>query len=117
MQAWKGENMEYFGIISFVMVILLLSCPDRIKKLEAKVNNLEKQRKGEAAMSKLIQDLVGQSCKITAETGLSLAGKAQFECYVLDYDEEWLKIRLRDRKGNEVVKMMRVEDISDIELL
>ena len=109
--------MEYFGIISFVMVILLLSFPDRIKKLEAKVNNLEKQRKGEAAMSKLIRELVGRSCKITSESGLSLAGKAQFECYVLDYDDEWLKIRLRDRKGSEAVKMLRVEAISDIELL
>ena len=31
-------------------------------------------------------------------------------------DEEWLKISLKDKKNQEIVKMIRVEDVDEIEV-
>ena len=42
-------------------------------------------------MSKLIEELVGRDCKISSEKGINFAGKTEFECHVMDCDEEWLK--------------------------
>ena len=109
--------MEYFGVMAFILVMCCLSYPEKIKKLEAKVKILEKQRKGESAVSKLIRELVGKDCKITSEQGAAFTGKMEFLCHVLDYDEEWLKIRFLDKKNQEITKLIRVEDIEHIEIL
>ena len=35
---------------------------------------------------------------------------------MMDCDEEWLKISLKDKKNQEIVKMIRVEDVDEIEV-
>ena len=108
--------MEYFGVFAFVLVMCYFSLPGKVKKLEAKVKRLEKQRNGAYAMSKLMQQLMGRACNLISEKGLSIAGKCEFTCEILDCDEEWVKIRLDQKKGGKVVKMMRLEDIESVEL-
>ncbi len=108
--------MEYFGVFAFVLVMCYLSVPGKVKKLEAKVKRLEKQRNGAYAMSKLMQQLIGKTCTLISEKGLSIAGKCEFTCEILDCDEEWVKIRLDQKKGGKAVKMMRLEDIESVEL-
>ena len=34
----------------------------------------------------------------------------------MDCDEEWLKISLKDKKNQEIVKMIRMEDVDEIEV-
>ena len=90
--------MEYLGVLAFVIVLCYMSYPDKVKKLERKVKKLEKERCRESIMSKLIEELVGR------------------DCHVMDCDEEWLKISLKDKKNQEIVKMIRVEDVDEIEV-
>ena len=35
---------------------------------------------------------------------------------MMDCGEEWLKISLKDKKNQEIVKMIRVEDVDEIEV-
>lgn len=108
--------MEYLGVLAFVIVLCYMSYSDKVKKLERKVKKLEKERCRESIMSKLIEELVGRDCKISSEKGINFAGKTEFECHVMDCDEEWLKISLKDKKNQEIVKMIRVEDVDEIEV-
>lgn len=80
--------MEYLGVLAFVIVLCYMSYPDKVKKLERKVKKLEKERCRESIMSKLIEELVGRDCKISSEKGINFAGKTEFECHVMDCDEE-----------------------------
>ena len=109
--------MEYFGVFAFVLAIGCLTLPGKIKKLEAKVKSLEKQRNGAGAMSKLMEQLIGKECILISENGLAIAGKAEFPCEILDCDDEWVKIRLVNKKGQKTVKMMRLDDIESVQLL
>ena len=104
--------MEYLGVLAFVIVLCYMSYPDKVKKLERKVKKLEKERCRESIMSKLIEELVGRDCKISSEKGINFVGKTEFECHVMDCDEEWLKISLKDKKNQEIVKMKSIPDQS-----
>ena len=104
--------MEYLGVLAFIIMLCYMSYPDKVKKLESKVKKLEKERCRESIMSKLIEELVGRDCKISSEKGINFAGKTEFECHVMDCDEEWLKISLKDKKNQEIVKMKNIPDQS-----
>lgn len=109
--------MEYLGVFAFIMVMCLLSFPQKVKKLEKKVKKLEKQRNEVPVMSRMMNELVGKHCKFSSEEAFSFTGKVEFECDVLDCDDEWVKFRTTDKKNREIVKMMRLEDIDTVELL
>lgn len=109
--------MEFFGFFAFVLVVWNMSVSNKVKKLEKKVKKLEKQKKGESAMSKMIEELVGKKCRISSEEGFNFTEETQIECYVMDYDKEWLKISFRDEKQNEMIEMIREEKIDEIEIL
>lgn len=109
--------MESLGVLAFILALCYISYPDKVKKLERKVKKLEKERNRENIMSKLIEELVGRDCKISSEKGINFAGKTEFECHVMDCDEEWLKVSLKDKKNHEIVKMIRAEDVDEIEVM
>ena len=68
-------------------------------------------------MSKLIEGLVGCRCRITSDEGIAITGNTEIDCQVLDCDGEWVKLRYTDRKKREKVRLMRIENISGVELL
>ncbi len=39
--------MEWLGVFAFIMIMCYSSYPDKVKKLEAKVNKLEKRERKE----------------------------------------------------------------------
>ncbi len=109
--------MEAIGLLALVLILCYSGYPGRVRKLEKKVKQLELQQKGESAMSKLMEELVGRHCRITSDEGVVLVGKTDIDCMVLDCDGEWVKIRYTDRKKRETVRLMRIENISGVELL
>lgn len=109
--------MEFFGLMAFVLIISYSSYPSKVKKLEKQLLAIKKNEKGENSMSKLISELNGHRCLIKSqEVFLTSSGNA-VECEVIDSDEEWIRIRYKDKKGIEKVKIMRIENIQDIELI
>lgn len=108
--------MEWIGVIAFVLVIYYASYPKKVRRLESIVKRLEKKQRGENSMSKLIQELVGKECKIKSEEALQLVGNNELKCSVLDADDEWIKIQYINKKNHEIVKLLRIENIDEIEV-
>lgn len=109
--------MEYFGVFAFILVCAYASYPGKVKKVEAKIKKLERSQKGENVMSKLICDLVGKECKIKSDIALALVGSTEMKCLVMDCDDEWIKVQYTDKKNNVVIKLLRIENVDEVEII
>ncbi len=109
--------MEIFGVIALFVALFYSPATEKVKRLEAKVKQMERKQKGENVMSKLINELVGKECKIQSDDALNLVGSAEMFCKVLDTDDEWMKVQFEDKKKNQITKLLRIENIEEIEIL
>ncbi|WP_078139891.1 hypothetical protein [Streptococcus pneumoniae] len=104
----KGVIMWVLGFILF-MIFFYSNNSKKIKKLEKKIKRLERKEKGNAEMSRLLQEMIGKEPIIT---GVYI-GPDNWE--VVDVDEEWVKLRSVDNTGKEKFKLQRIEDIQNVE--
>ncbi|HGP7876099.1 TPA: hypothetical protein ACL501_002009 [Streptococcus pneumoniae] len=104
----KGAMMWVLGFILF-LIFFYSNDSKKIKKLENKIKKLERKEKGNAEMSRLLQEMIGKEPIIT---GVYI-GPDNWE--VVDVDEEWVKLRSVDKKGKEKFKLQRIEDIQTVE--
>ncbi|HHG7916579.1 TPA: hypothetical protein ACPYBJ_001110 [Streptococcus pneumoniae] len=104
----KGVIMWVLGFILF-MIFFYSNNSKKIKKLENKIKKLERKEKGNAEMSRLLQEMIGKEPIIT---GVYI-GPDNWE--VMDVDEEWVKLRRVDNTGKEKFKLQRIEDIQTVE--
>ncbi|VJR83690.1 Uncharacterised protein [Streptococcus pneumoniae] len=91
------------------MIFFYSNNSKKIKKLENKIKKLERKEKGNAEMSRLLQEMIGKEPIIT---GVYI-GPDNWE--VVDVDEEWVKLCSVDKKGKEKFKLQRIEDIQTVE--
>lgn len=108
--------MEWLGFIALCLVLCYSSYPGKAKRLEATVKRLERKQKGVKYMSKLISELVNKECILNSDDALQLLGTTELKCFVLDADDEWIKVRFIDRKKDQVTKLLRIENISGVEV-
>ena len=109
--------MEWIGWVALVIILCYSSYPGRVRRLETTMKKVERQQRGENAMSKLICDLVQKECKIKTEDALQLVGNTELVCHVLDADDEWIKVSFMDKKKKQVTKLLRSENISEGEII
>lgn len=109
--------MEFLGVMAFILVLSYSDYPSKTKRLARELKRLKRRIKGENEMSRLLNDLLGEDCEITMEEDAMSFGSATLTCTVLEVDDEWLKIRLRNRKDELIEKLIRVENIESIELV
>ena len=91
------------------LVIIYTSSEKKIKKLNKRIKRLEKQVKGNKEMSRLLEELKGQTVKVTVN-GFG----AEYE--IMDIDEDWVKLSRETNKQQRETKLVRIEDIQDIQL-
>lgn len=108
------EWVGYFGFMAFVMVLCALPDSGKVKRLTKRVKQLENKQKGGEGMSKIIESLVNTECKMKVSLEGELA--KTLECTVLDADEEWVKIRYQNKKQEDVVKIVRIENVLEVDL-
>ena len=114
--------MEFFAIIAFVFALIALSnassASNKIRKLESKIKRLEKKKNGGIAeMARLVNELKGKKCRIISECLTSFTGTLISECEILDVDDEWLKVKVRnEKKSIETIKLLKIEVIDSIEV-
>lgn len=48
---------------------------------------------------------------------VQLVGSTEMKCLVLDTDDEWMKVRFTDKKNNQITKLLRIENIDEIEIV
>ena len=98
--------MNILWIISIpFLVMFYTSSEKKIKRL----NKREKQVKGNQDMSRLLEELKGQTATVT----LNGFG-TKYE--IMDIDEDWVKLSRENKKKDKETKLVRIEDIQGIQL-
>lgn len=109
--------MEWLGGIALAIVLCCTPYFSKVNRLDTAIKRLERKNRGENNMSKLINDLVNKECKIRSDEALRLVGSTELLCLILDTDDEWIKIQFKDKKKNQITKLLRIENIDEIEVL
>ena len=91
------------------LVIIYASSEKKIKKLNKRIQRLEKQVKGNQDMSRLLEELKGQTVTVTVN-GFG----TKYE--IMDIDEDWVKLSCDTINQQRETKLVRIEDIQDIQL-
>lgn len=91
------------------LFIIYASSEKKIKRLNKRIKRLEKQVKGNQDMSRLLEELKGQTVTITVN-GFG----TKYE--MLDIDEDWVKLTRVNSKQQSETKLVRIEDIQDVQL-
>ena len=91
------------------LVLFYTSSEKKIKRLNKRIRRLEKQVKGNQDMSRILEELKGQTATVTV-SGVG------FEYEILDIDEDWVKLTRVNNKQQSETKLVRIEDIQDIQL-
>ena len=91
------------------LLIFYASSEKKIKGLNRRIRRLEKQVKGNKEMSRLLEELKGQTVTVTVN-GFG----AEYE--IMDIDEDWVKLSRVNHKQQRETKLVRIEDIQGIQL-
>ena len=91
------------------LVIFYASSEKKIKGLNRRIRRLEKQVKGNKEMSRLLEELKGQTATVTVD-GVG------FEYEIMDIDEDWVKLSREINKQQRETKLVRIEDIQGVQL-
>lgn len=103
--------MEFIWL-SFIPLLFLIyrGSEKKIKILNKRIKGLEKQLKGNKEMSRLLEELKGQTVSIR----LNGFG-SNWE--VVDFDEDWVKLSREGIKQHRVTKLVRIEYVELIQQL
>lgn len=63
-------------------------------------------------MSRLISGLIGKKCNIITMNELG----AKITADVIETDDEWVKLKVTDKKNNIKTRIIRIDSINEIEL-
>ena len=91
------------------LVIIYASSEKKIKRLNKRIRRLEKQVKGNQDMSRILEELKGQTATV-------LVSGVGFEYEILDIDEDWVKLSRENKKKEKETQLVRIEDIQGIQL-
>ena len=91
------------------LVIFYARSEKKIKGLNRRIKGLEKQLKGNKEMSRLLEELKGQTVSVRLN-GFGSNWK------IVDFDEDWVKLS-RVIKQHRVTKLVRIEDVELIQQL
>lgn len=102
--------MKYIWL-SFIPLLFLIytGSEKKIKRLNRRIRRLEKQLKGSQEMSRLLEELKGQTVKVTVN-GFGTTWE------IVDFDEDWVKLSRETNKQQRETKLVRIEDIQGVQL-
>ena len=89
------------------LVIVYASSEKKIKGLNRRIKGLEKQLKGNKEMSRLLEELKGQTVTVNGF-------RTEYE--IMDIDEDWVKLSREINKQQRETKLVRIEDIQGVQL-
>ena len=89
------------------LLIVYASSEKKIKRLNKRIKGLEKQLKGSQEMSRLLEELKGQTVTVNGF-------RTEYE--IMDIDEDWVKLSREINKQQRETKLVRIEDIQGVQL-
>lgn len=102
--------MNTLWIIFIPLLILIYTGSEKkIKSLNKRIRRLEKQVKGNKEMSRLLEELKGQTVTV-------MVNGFGTEYEIMDIDEDWVKLSRENKKKEKETKLVRIEDIQGVQL-
>lgn len=103
--------MEYFGVFSFIMVLVLMGKVSRLERI-LRDNGIGVVRA--AGLGEQVRKQIGRTVGLTVEAGdFDVYGKA---CKILDADEEWALVLANEGKKDECEKLIRLDSVKQIKV-
>lgn len=110
-----GKSMDF--IILLALVVLYFSLAEKIDKSNKLLKKFNKKNQGEKEMSKVIQGLLNNKCKVNTEEALTLVGKMEIEGIILESDEEWIKLEYTYKNNEKKISIFRIDTINNISVI
>ena len=101
-----------------IFALILISGAEMISKfnrLNSKIDKIKSVSKGEKNMSKICNELVGKKCNFLKFGEIVVGSMPVYT--ILEVDEQFIKVSTKDKKGKEKISIIRIDDISSIELV
>ncbi len=103
--------MEYFGVFSFVMVLVLMGKVSRLERI-LRENGLGAKRI--AGLGDQVRKQIGRTVELTVEAGdFDVYGK---KCKILDADEDWALVLAGEGTKKECEKLIRLDSVKQIKV-
>lgn len=103
--------MEYFGVFSFIMVLVLMGKVSRLERI-LRDNGISTVQA--AGLGEQVRKQIGRAVELTLETSDGdIMGK---ECKILDADEDWALVLANAGKKNECEKLIRLDSVKQIKV-
>ena len=97
--------------MTFMVFIFGIDSFNKLMRMQGRIKSLERNRKGEKTMSRFLKEMIGKKPTIKGELSEIK------DWFVMDVDEDWVKLSKTNKKGQKETKLMRIEDIRSVELL
>lgn len=104
-------------IILLALVVLYFSLAEKIDKSNKLLKKFNIKNQGEKEMSKVIQGLLNNKCKVNTEEALTLVGKIEIEGIILESDEEWIKLEYTYKNNEKKISIFRIDTINNISVI
>lgn len=106
------QYISIFGLIAFGIVLYQNSVIKGLKKdirfLKSKVKT-----RGADTMSKVLNGLQGQQCKLIYTNDLDLSAN-NVVCTILESDDDFIKFLTINKKNEEITKVIRIDNVIEI---
>ncbi|WP_447455777.1 hypothetical protein [Streptococcus porcorum] len=100
-----------FLLLSLPFILMyIFSVEEKLKKMTKQIQKLEKSKKGEESMSKMLEELVGQKVKLIFD-GIINTNEPY---HILAVDEEWLKVSRVHKNGQEETRLVRIDTLQEV---
>ena len=105
--------MEFIGVMAFILAISNMGSSDKVKKLKMEVKKVKNSIKGEKKMSEMLKELEGKTCMLTVCGSLT----GTINCEVITVDDEWMKISQIVKKGQNKIRLIKIENINEVSII
>lgn len=105
--------MEYLGVFSFVMVLVLMGKVSRLERI-LRENNIGSSRV--AGLGDQLRKQVGQTVMLTLEAEANSGDLVGKECKILDADEDWALVRTNEGRKSQCEKLIRLDSVKQIKV-
>lgn len=103
--------------MDFILLIAIAylgwSVGEKLTHLMKRIQKLERLESGGSEMLHVLKGLEGKQCKFQFDNFINY----DHLCFVLEVDDEWVKLKCTDKKGGTTVKAVRIDNIKEIEIV
>ncbi|MEW4354894.1 hypothetical protein AB1I63_08520 [Streptococcus pneumoniae] len=100
-------------ILLMGIIYLSWTTSEKLAYLMNKVRKLERRENGGCDMSQLLKGLEGKQCTIQFDEIVNY----NQPYLILEVDEEWVKLKYTDKKGKTGIRVVRIDNIKEIEIV